>query len=128
MNAQPSRSFEEVQDEFILLFLTWLQKNFVPIGLDEFRDIKDAPIPNKTLTLWKTADCLELYRKTQIPAKVSLPAKFSDKMLELAEIATHRSAALFSGYHTLYRYLQTASHISKEEINKIIADTMDQIS
>lgn len=116
------------QDHFIISFVHWLFQNFEEISFDQYRDINDMGPLEKNTVLRTVAECLDLFRKQQIPPLPLLATDTEHKILALAEEATRKNNALFGGYRKIQTLLQTSNSLTKQQLSDIIIDTMTQIS
>lgn len=64
----------------------------------------------------------------QPPLSVEMPAGATPKAIAFMETVMQRNLILFAGYGKIQTLLATPGNISKDEIHKIIAETMEQIS
>lgn len=128
MNTTDHLSPEKQIDNFILHFHSWLSQNYIKTGDDEYRDKLDKVTPEKDITFLTTAECLDLYRKEQIPPLPAIPDTSVSHLLSVAEVAIKRNRILFSGLQKIQYYLASAAVFHKDDINNIISETMDQIA
>src|SRR4051812_1061198 len=131
MNTTKNLSPEKQQDEFILAFTYWLNCNFLHIGNDQYREHTD-PRPNNTAFLRSAAECLDLFRKQQIPPlppiEIKSAAKMDRTILSLADEATRRCLALFNCSQKINYLLATTDNVTKRAIAGIIEEAMTEIS
>lgn len=59
---------------------------------------------------------------------VEIPAGSTTKAIAFMETVMQRNLILFAGYGKIQTLLATPGNISKEDIHKIIIETMEQIS
>lgn len=127
MNTTANQSPSQEQDDYILNFLEWLNKNFEHVGIDEYLDTTD-PREYRLQTKYTSANCLQLYRKQQLPSLPSLSYNLITQSSVDIEETAKRNRILFSGYQKLLHYLATSADCHPQDIKNIILDVLDQIS
>lgn len=127
MTTTTNQTPAQEQDIFILNFLSWLNANYVEVGDDEYLEVNSKPGPIKPVVR-TAAECLELYRKIQIPPLPSASAELGPNAMAVLDETSRRMRIMFSGYQKLIHYLATAEECSPQEVKDIILKVLDQIS
>lgn len=127
MNAATNQIPEQQQDEYILHFLEWLNKNFEHVGIDEYLDPTD-PREYRLQTKYTSADCLQLYRQQQIPPLPATDVRLSSHAIAVMDETARRNRIMFSGYQKILHCLATRSDCNPQDIKNIILEILDQIS
>lgn len=119
---------EQQQDLFILSFLDWLDANFKKIGQNEYIDLLHKTPPVKRVLTWTARECLELYRKQEIPSLPELSPTLSQRSLRVTEEAMRRNRAMFTGFLKIRALLREEGNIKKQAIDDIIVDAISHMS
>lgn len=129
MNTTSNLNPEMHEDRAILLFLRWLDLNYIKVAPDQYIRVEDESTRLDRITYYKGYECLGQYRLQQIPPLPSLPGDAEHKMMALAEQAMRRSKALFDGYLQIQALITRSPQvIAKQDITDIILDTLSKIS
>jgi hypothetical protein len=115
------------QEQFTYDFVEWMDNNFVKLG-DEYRDVRDQGVPNETIVRWSMKDCLDLFRKTRIPALTAISTNSEHDLVTLAEAVMRKNGFMFQGFQKIHGLLRDSDHVQKKDIEAIIAETMALIS
>ncbi|SRR6266566_992532 len=129
MNTTLDLSPEKQQDNFILSFLNWLNKSYKKVGEDDYHPSGEKTRFRDEVQCFTAEECLNLYRKQQIPPLPSLSTQTDTAIATIKETQS-QILILFNGYQKLKSLLTVdgESRIFKQKIRDIIIETLEQIT